>query len=207
MTVPDKSILSNLVNFGRDAAEQEDTSDFLVNHFVQTDAYKEAIEGSKSIIIGRKGAGKSAIFLFLKRNKAALATTEMVFVVPEDVSASRIRGFVGKGINEQASKTLVWRYLFLTLIARFLVYIAKTELGDEKNWSDDLRRIRKFLVDNDEIDDLDMMERFRKFASRIQPDSLTIKLSAIGEVAVGKNKDVDTGTQLVSGIDRLEKLI
>jgi hypothetical protein len=199
--------LGQIEYFGSDAAEQEDASDYLAQHFIQTQAYRKATDGTKTIIIGRKGSGKSAIFLFLRRNKSSHDNVRMAFVVPEDVSANKIRNFSGKGINEQTAKTLVWRYLFLVLIARFLVESAKAELQDEKNWPEDLRKIRKFLVENDELDELDTMERIQKLATKIKPESITIKVSAIGEIGIGKSKEEQDSSNLAEKINDLEELL
>lgn len=206
MTEEQKNILDGIKNFGQDAAEQED-SDYLVQHFVQTEAYKEAADGTKTLIIGRKGSGKSAIFLFLKQNRSSLGSSDAMFVVPDDVSASSIRNFLGKGVTEQSAKTLIWKYLFLVLISRFLIKIAETKFGDEKKWTEDIRKIKRFLVDNDQIDNLDLAERIRKFISKIQPDSVTIKLPTIAEVGVGKSKNADAESDLIAGIGKIEKLI
>lgn len=197
--------LSQIEYFGRDAAEQEDASDYLAQHFIQTQAYRKAADGTKTVIIGRKGSGKSAIFLFLRRNKSPHDNIRMAFVVPEDVSANKIRNFSGKGINEQTAKTLVWRYLFLILIARFLIESAKAELLDEKNWPENLRKIRKFLVENDELDDLDTMERIQKLANKIKPENITIKVSAIGEIGIGKSKEDQDSNDLAEKINYLEE--
>jgi len=202
-----KNLLARIETFGRDAAEQEDANNYLAQHFIRTESYIKAAEGTKTIILGRKGSGKSAVFLFLRRNASTDSNTTMAFVVPEDVSAGKIRSFSGKGINEQASKTLVWKYLFFVLIARFFVEAAKAEYKDERDWPEDLRKIRRFLVDNDEMDDLETIERIRKWASKIRPDSLTIKLSAIGEVGMSKGKEDQDGLLLTAQLDRLEDFL
>jgi hypothetical protein len=47
--------------FGRDDAEHDLTDGLLREGFLPTQAYEEALSGRKTLIIGRKGSGKSAI--------------------------------------------------------------------------------------------------------------------------------------------------
>ena len=59
-------IINQIENFGKDGADYEEN---LSNFFLETEVYRKALTASKSIIIGRKGTGKSAIFKFLQSKK------------------------------------------------------------------------------------------------------------------------------------------
>lgn len=138
------SIISKIKNFGQDAAEQENSRDYLAQHFIQTNAYKKALDGTKSIIIGRKGSGKSAIFLYLKHGSGVNDDTSRAFIIPDSSSANKIRGFIKEDLNSQASKMLAWRYIFLVMVAKF-VFETGTLHKDERTWSTQIKKIRKFL--------------------------------------------------------------
>lgn len=48
------------IDLGKDEAEQDQR---LREYFLKTSNYKNALSGIKTIVIGRKGSGKSAILL------------------------------------------------------------------------------------------------------------------------------------------------
>jgi MoxR-like ATPase len=63
--VPDKADLVRKLYFGRDDAERDMANGLLRAGFLPTRAYEDALSGRKALVIGRKGAGKSAICMQL----------------------------------------------------------------------------------------------------------------------------------------------
>jgi len=198
------SIVAQIDNFGKDTAEREITNNYLIQYFIRNEAFKRAAEGSKSIIIGRRGSGKSAIFLFLKQNQDKFNGVKMAFVIPDKLSAKKMQEFVGKGITEQLSKMLAWKYTLLVLIAKYVVNAAAS-WEDEKSLPEKVKNIRKFLVENDETEDLTAIERMVKVASKMQAGDFSIKLSPI-EVGI-KKREEPNGFTLADSISRLEQFL
>lgn len=205
MTHEAEDAVALIHDFGRDAAEQESIGNHLIQHFIQNEAYIKAAEASKTLIIGRKGSGKSAIFLFLKYNLDKFENIRMAFLVPDDVSAKRLKDFTGHGINDQVSKILAWRYVLLVVIAKFVVETAE-KWGEEKYWPEPARKVRKFLVENNETEDLSATEKISKIASKIKTGEFTIKIAAVGELGIKRQNDAD-GFALSDSIDRVENLL
>ena len=52
------------MGIGSEIAESEKTN--LLSYFIKIDAYDQAIKNDKSLFIGRKGTGKSALFIKLQ---------------------------------------------------------------------------------------------------------------------------------------------
>ena len=158
--------------FGRDDAE----SDFLVGGllragFLRTHAYEEALTGRKTLIIGRKGSGKSAIALVLNEN---LKLTEQgSLLTPDEISADEIRRFHLPGIQLAHSKQLIWRYVFAVRYARFILRTAKRKRLTGRAETQ-IKEIRQFLIDNNEVEDLSVSERFWKIVERLRV-SITVK--------------------------------
>lgn len=50
------------IDLGKDEAEQDER---LKEYFLKTTSYENALTGKKTIIVGRKGSGKSAIFTLI----------------------------------------------------------------------------------------------------------------------------------------------
>ena len=51
------------IDLGKDEAEQDER---LKEYFLKTTSYNNALTGKKTIIVGRKGSGKSAIFTLVQ---------------------------------------------------------------------------------------------------------------------------------------------
>ena len=54
------------IDFGAPAAERD--LDGLAEYFYETDSYKRMVSGKKSVLLGNRGTGKSAIFKVLAEN-------------------------------------------------------------------------------------------------------------------------------------------
>src|SRR2546421_11493745 len=85
------------LHFGRDAAESAIAEGGLLRvGFLQTTAYGAVVSGRKRLVIGRKGAGKSAICVMLARHNHNVS-----LVTPDEISADEIRLFELPGIPAQ----------------------------------------------------------------------------------------------------------
>ena len=158
--------------FGRDDAESDFLSGGLLRAgFLRTRAFEEALVGRKTLIVGRKGSGKSAIALML--NDSLQADDRGALITPDEISSEEIRRFHLPGIQLAQSKQLIWRYVFAVRYARHILRVAKqrTSAADiEPN----IRAIRQFLIDNGEVEDLTVVERFWKVVERLRV-SITVK--------------------------------
>src|ERR1039458_5900850 len=103
--------------FGKDDAESDFARGGLLRQgFMRTRAYDEALAGSKTLIIGRKGSGKSAICLMLKNDLQAEDRCSLIS--PDEISTDEIRRFHLPGIPPEQSKLLIWRYVFAVQVAK-----------------------------------------------------------------------------------------
>lgn len=101
------------VNFGKLAAERE-IDNGLKQFFIETGAFVRLRDGDKSILLGNRGSGKSAIIKMLSeyyRKKNCL----VVELLPEDYSYEMLQKSV---INHEegewakaSSYTAAWKYL------------------------------------------------------------------------------------------------
>ncbi|MDJ0733220.1 MAG: hypothetical protein QNJ47_03890 [Nostocaceae cyanobacterium] len=195
--------------FGKDDAETDfKTTGLLQGSFLKTTIYEDIKSRRKSLVLGRKGSGKSALCLMLKKELSLEDNTYVCLVTPDAISADEIRQFQMNGVNEQQSKKLIWRYIFLVQICKFLLEAARTKNdwssykdNSDWDWIDDsnlthaLNKIRSFLVENNEVDDLNFQENFWKIISKIK-SKFTIKafeqsveIQSNSESCEGKNLD------------------
>ena len=201
--------------FGKDDAETDFTSSGLLQgSFLKTTIFEQIKSRSKSLVIGRKGAGKSALCLILKRELNKDDETYACVVTPDAISADEIKRFQMTGINEQQSKKLIWRYIFLVQICKFLLEASRhnsntdwksnaegateSEWSSKSDYSSQFKKIRDFLVENQEVDDLNFQESFWRIINRIQT-ALTFK-------ALGQAIELKTSTAGNEGLDFNSKL-
>jgi ABC-type multidrug transport system fused ATPase/permease subunit len=82
------------IDLGKDEAEQDRS---LREYFLKTTNYKNSLAGTKTIVIGRKGSGKSAIFT-LMRDELEKSGAVVIPVTPDQYSWSALKDYQEKGI-------------------------------------------------------------------------------------------------------------
>jgi energy-coupling factor transporter ATP-binding protein EcfA2 len=198
-----KSTPLSAIYFGKDDAESDfGTGGLLQQGFLRTMAYEEALAGRKTLFVGRKGSGKSAICLVLhgalsKDNRVALIT-------PDEISAEEIRRFALAGISPESSKELIWRYVFAVQIAKFLLLRAKEHKKDVAIHKY-VNSIRRFLIDNNEIEDLSVASRFWKTVEQLKGklsfEAFSVKVDMEADI---HSNHPSPGTFATEQLDRLE---
>lgn len=74
----------NMINLGAPAAER-DIDRGLEHYFVESDAFRRVLRGETTVILGNRGAGKSAIFQILARRSRA-GGARVIELAPDDYS-------------------------------------------------------------------------------------------------------------------------
>ncbi len=102
------------IDFGRDTAEFDPISEY----FVQTPAYERLLAGDRSIIIGRKGTGKTALLKYCVENE----NTACQYVIRIEASHAtlhrldeQLHSFTSQVRNLDSGFKVAW--LFATLLA------------------------------------------------------------------------------------------
>jgi hypothetical protein len=169
------------LSFGKDDAESDLTVGLLRESFLPTYAYDVALDGRKSLIIGRKGSGKSAICRRLMTKDGYDGAT--ILITPDDAAGDEIRRFELQGLSGDTAKSLIWRYLFAVQAAGQLSLHARRVHGRRAPAS--VRALRKFLRTNDELADEQLYDRIRRGVSRLQSASLSLKAFGVVEAGIG----------------------
>lgn len=86
--------------------------------FYESPDYRSLIEsGDRAVIVGRRGAGKSALFYRLEKHWQAAANTMVITIAPEDYETISIQGvlapFRGRLNLVRAAAKLGWRYALM----------------------------------------------------------------------------------------------
>jgi hypothetical protein len=185
--------------FGRDDAESDAGSSGLLRAgFLRTAAFNMVMDGRKQLLIGRKGAGKSAICVML----ADSVDTAASVVTPDEISADEIRQFELQGLTRQTAKQLIWRYVLAVQVAKLVLHHAR---GAHPRQPPSVSHLRKFLLENGELnDDPRWHERFWKTIQKLQS---SLSLEAFGvkaSVELGKEPVPSEGIRVSQQLDVVE---
>lgn len=102
----------DVVHCGDPAAENEATQ--LDNYFLETEQYRLTLHGDLNIILGRKGSGKSAIFIQTRNRVRENRNNIVVDLAPEGFQLVKIKEFVLKQLERGTRKELIaafWEYI------------------------------------------------------------------------------------------------
>lgn len=186
------------LNFGKDDAETDITSGLLRAGFLETYAYEQARAARKTLIIGRKGSGKSAICRTL-----AAGPDPTSLVTPDELSSKQVREFSLDGIAPDMAKALMWRYILAVRVGLHLVEHAKTHAKTPKS----VGLLTQFLKDNGEL----QKGNSSKFSEILARLKTSLKLDAFGvsvtvEMAT-KPEGIRTADQVEMVEDHIKKAI
>ena len=97
------------IDLGKDEAEQDQR---LREYFLKTANYLNAQSGQKTIVIGRKGSGKSAIFKLLQ-DELKEGGAIVIPITPDQYSWSALKDYEEKGILPEQAHTNAWKLTLL----------------------------------------------------------------------------------------------
>jgi hypothetical protein len=108
-----KSFLSSL-NLGASAAENEYES--LTRYFMPTDQYQKTLRGEVQVVAGRKGAGKTALFMEVRNALRDHKANVVLDLRPEGFQLRKFRDVITRSLaagSQEHTITAFWEYLLL----------------------------------------------------------------------------------------------
>jgi hypothetical protein len=108
----------DIVHCGDPAAENEATQ--LDNYFLETEQFRLTLNGELNIILGRKGSGKSAIFIQTRDKLRSNRDNIIVDLAPEGFQLIKLKEFVLEQLSLGARKEFIaafWEYIVWLEIA------------------------------------------------------------------------------------------
>lgn len=106
------------LSFGDPTAENEMTT--LGAYYMQTDEFRRALRGEVNLVVGRKGSGKTALFLQLRDRIRADKRNVMVDLKPEGYQLIKLKEDLLSYLTEGSRQHLItafWEYLLLLEVA------------------------------------------------------------------------------------------
>lgn len=117
----DQTPLQSL-QIGDPTAENEMTT--LGNYFLRTDQYSKAVRGEVNLVVGRKGAGKTALFIQVRDKTRTDKRNVVLDLKPEGYQLLKLKEDILAHLTQGASHHLVtalWEYLILLEITHKLL--------------------------------------------------------------------------------------
>lgn len=110
-----KLALLKTSRFGERVAEEE--QDTLASYFVQTDTWKQLLNGELDVVYGSKGSGKSALYSYLLKNADVFTSQNTLLIAAEELRGDPVfRQVLAKDeISEEEFRGL-WLIYIITLI-------------------------------------------------------------------------------------------
>lgn len=102
------------LQIGDPTAENEMTT--LGSYFLRTDQYSKALRGEVNLVVGRKGAGKTALFIQIRDKTRADKRNVVLDLKPEGYQLLKLKEDILSHLTQGASHHLVtafWEYLIL----------------------------------------------------------------------------------------------
>jgi hypothetical protein len=112
----------DLVDCGDPAAENEATR--LENYFLETEQFRLTLAGELNILLGRKGSGKTAVFLQVRDKTRANKRNIVIDLQPVGFQLVKLKEFIIQELSHGSRKEFIaafWEYIVWLEIARKLL--------------------------------------------------------------------------------------
>lgn len=182
------------IDLGKDEAEQDQR---LREYFLKTANYRNALSGKKTIIIGRKGSGKSAIFTLMQEELKESGAL-VIPITPDQYSWSALKDCKEKGILPQQAHTNAWK---LTLLASVICKLSEAGLISR---SSELIKNYPYLKDSfvpgQEDQFFNIVRKVKELLTRTRIDTPIVKVGPLRE-------EPDTAGTPLSIIEKVRGLL
>jgi hypothetical protein len=108
------------IDFGQIAAEDDDA---LVGYFIETPIFEQILENRRDFIIGRKGAGKTAIFLTLAEKQGMFEQINEKLIIPINTPNTMLESpYLRENIKlQEHNYRVLWKIFISFYVAKFLI--------------------------------------------------------------------------------------
>lgn len=159
------------LNLGASAAENELSE--LENYFVKTDEFSRILRGEAQILSGRKGAGKTALFIQVRNEIRKTRGRIVLDLMPEGYQLLRFKESVLDLMAEGAREHTVsafWEYLLLLEMCHKIVRNDRERHMRDHTLFDGYRQIKAIYGEDKFVGESDFSERLRLILNRIADD-------------------------------------
>ncbi len=165
-----KTFLSRL-NLGASSAENEIQE--LGHYYLETDEFRRALRGEVRIVTGRKGAGKTALFVQVRNRLREHRSVIVLDLKPEGFQLlkfkERVLDYLEEGTREHTI-TAFWEYLLLLEICHKILQKDETRHMRDSSLYEPYRHLEDAYRGDEYVAEGDFAERMLKLTQRIADD-------------------------------------
>lgn len=185
------------LDFGDPVAENEQSR--LAEFFLETDAYNRALSGTAHVLTGRKGSGKSAIFLRVRDRCRVDKQNIIVDLMPEGYQLIKLKEYILDRVSLGTRKQIMagfWEYIIWLEIAYKILEKDTARHKYDNSVYDKYRNLEAIFHKRSDTGIGDFSERLkilsdniisRFIKSNIDPQKVLIDSSAIIEIIYGED--------------------
>jgi hypothetical protein len=156
------------ISVGDPTAENEMTT--LENYYLQTDQYLRASRGEINLVVGRKGAGKTALFIRLRDTTRADKRNIVVDLKPESYQLLKLKDEILEHLAEGSKQHLItafWEYLILLEVTHKLLEKDRNTHRFNHNIHDLYEKLEDIYAGSEGIAEGDFSERIMQLSQRL----------------------------------------
>lgn len=156
------------VSVGDPTAENEMTT--LENYYLQTDQYLRATRGEVNLVVGRKGSGKTALFIRLRDTTRTDKRNIVVDLKPESYQLLKLKDEILEHLAEGSKQHLItafWEYLILLEVTYKILEKDRNSHRFNHNIRDLYEELENLYKGSEGIAEGDFSERIMQLSQRL----------------------------------------
>lgn len=163
----DERLLETLT-CGDPIAENEATS--LADHFLETDAFQRTLAGEANVLVGRKGSGKTAVFLQVRDISRSNKQNIVIDLIPDGYQLIKMKEFILDKLSFGTRKEVVaafWEYvLWLEITYKILEKDEMRALRDQRLYPG-YTKLRELFEQRVDTGTGDFSERLKRLSQNV----------------------------------------
>lgn len=193
------------LDLGSSSAENE--IPHLADYYLAVDPFQRALRGESRLVLGRKGAGKSAIFFRLRDEKLRRVRNVVLDLKPDGYKLRKFKDLVLKLLEGGSAEHLVmafWEYLLLLEIAKKILEMDRDIYSRDSKLCDPYLKLSEAIGSCDYSSEGDFSERMSAAIDSIATEyeskfgtSTGVSLSSPQITEIVYRRDIRRITQLV----------
>lgn len=175
------------ISVGDPTAENEMTT--LENYYLQTDQYLRASRGEVNLVVGRKGSGKTALFIRLRDTTRTDKRNIVVDLKPESYQLLKLKDEILEHLAEGSKQHLItafWEYLILLEVTYKLLEKDRNSHRFNHNIRETYEKLESIYRGSEGISEGDFSERIMQLSQRLS-ENYSSKFQENGNKITGQN--------------------
>lgn len=165
---PHNERLLETITCGDPVAENEAST--LADHFLQTDGYNRTLAGEVNILVGRKGSGKTAVFLQVRDRSRANKDNIVVDLTPDGHQLIKMKEFILDKLSFGTRKEVIsafWEYVLWLEIAYKLLEKDETRALRDDRLLPGYRKLKALFEERVDTGSGDFSERLKRLSDNV----------------------------------------